>query len=137
MVGRWGVSFSIGPGETLGVVGPNGGGKSTLLKILARVLGADSGEVRIEGRVSALLELGIGFHPDLSGRDNVYLSASLLGMSTEYINARFDEIIDFSGLAEFVDVPIKDYSSGMVARLAFSTAVSVEAKAVIMMPSTS
>src|SRR5438046_1360915 len=87
-----GVSFSIGPGETLGVVGPNGGGKSTLLKILARVLGADSGEVRIEGRVSALLELGIGFHPDLSGRDNVYLSASLLGMSTEYINARFDEI---------------------------------------------
>jgi ABC-type polysaccharide/polyol phosphate transport system ATPase subunit len=121
------VSFEVGPGEMLGVIGPNGSGKSTLLKMLAKVLGPDAGELTINGRVAALLELGIGFHPDLSGRDNVYLSASLLGMTQEYIDRRYDEIIDFAGLWDFVDMPIKDYSSGMVARLAFATAISVDA----------
>jgi ABC-2 type transport system ATP-binding protein len=120
------VSFSIPSGSTYGLVGANGAGKSTMLKLLARILVPDKGSVRASGRVSALLELGAGFHPELTGRENVFLNGSILGMSTATLRARFDDIVQFAGLESFIDQPVKTYSSGMYARLGFSVAVAVE-----------
>ncbi len=121
-----GVGFEVPEGTTLGLIGENGSGKSTLLKCMARILRPDDGRIDIRGKVSALLELGAGFHPELSGRENVYLNASILGLSRKEVDRKVDEIIDFAGLARFIDTPVKNYSSGMYVRLGFSVAVSVE-----------
>ncbi|MBI4496596.1 MAG: ABC transporter ATP-binding protein, partial [Chloroflexi bacterium] len=120
------VSFTVEGGRTLGIVGRNGSGKSTLLKLLARTLRPTSGAVQAEGRVFGLLELGTGFHPDLSGRDNVFLNGSFLGLSRREMSRRFDEIVSFAELERFIDTPVKHYSSGMYMRLGFSVAVHVE-----------
>ena len=120
------ISFEVAPGETFGIIGPNGAGKSTLLKILAGVLNPTSGEIRVEGRVAALLELGTGFHPELSGRENIYLAASLLGLPEALVRKKEADIIRFAELEDFIDRPLKTYSSGMQVRLAFSVAVQVD-----------
>lgn len=117
------VSLEIGLGETVGLIGHNGSGKSTLLKVIGGIIEASTGDVYRRGRVAALLELGAGFHPDLSGRENVYLNAALLGMSTAATDAVFDDIVEFSGIGEFIDSQVKFYSSGMYVRLAFAVAV--------------
>lgn len=117
------VSFTIDRGEVVGIVGRNGSGKSTILKLIAGVMSPSEGEVRVLGRVSPLIELGAGFHPDLTGRENIQMNASILGMKAKEIEARFDEIVDFAELHEFVDTPVKRYSSGMYMRLGFSVAV--------------
>lgn len=120
------VSFDVKKGETIGIIGENGAGKSTLLKILTGVARPTSGSVEINGRVGALLELGAGFHPDLTGRENIYLNGSILGLSKRGIDRRFDEIVEFSGIKDFIDTPIRTYSSGMFVRLGFSVAVHME-----------
>ncbi|HEY7391306.1 MAG TPA: ABC transporter ATP-binding protein [Bryobacteraceae bacterium] len=120
------VSFEVNTGESLAVIGPNGAGKSTLLGLLAGLATPDSGSVEVHGRVAALLELGSGFHPDLTGRENVRLNASLLGLSRNQTKAAFDSIVDFSGIADFIDEPLRTYSSGMMMRLAFAVAVNVD-----------
>jgi lipopolysaccharide transport system ATP-binding protein len=120
------VSFQVNNGEVLGLIGPNGAGKTTALKILSRVTYPTSGSVSVDGRVSALIELGAGFHPDLTGTENIYLNASILGLRQPEIAERFDQIVEFSGLKDFLDTPIKRYSSGMYARLAFSVAAHVD-----------
>jgi ABC-2 type transport system ATP-binding protein len=117
------VSLEIDLGETVGLIGHNGSGKSTLLKVIGGIIEASTGDVYRRGRVAALLELGAGFHPDLSGRENVYLNAALLGMSTADTDAVFDDIVEFSGIGEFIDSQVKFYSSGMYVRLAFAVAV--------------
>lgn len=126
------VSFDVREGEVFGVIGQNGSGKSTLLKCMAGILVPDSGTVRTSRRMSALLELGAGFHPELSGRDNVFLNASILGVPRREIARRFDEIVDFSGLETFIDQPVKTYSSGMYVRLAFSVAINVDPQLLII-----
>jgi ABC-type polysaccharide/polyol phosphate transport system ATPase subunit len=121
------VSFTMKRGESMAVVGPNGAGKSTLLSLVAGLSKADAGSIAVNGRVAALLELGSGFHPDLTGRENVMLNAALLGLSRKRTRELFDDIIDFSGIApEFIDEPLRTYSSGMSLRLAFSVAVNME-----------
>ena len=120
------VSFNIEPGSALGLVGPNGSGKTTSLKLLSKITFPSSGKVHIDGRISALIELGAGFHPDLTGRENVYLNGAILGMKKEEIDKRFDQIVDFSGIGRFIDTPVKRYSSGMYVRLGFSVAAHVE-----------
>jgi len=120
------VSFEVPRGSTFGLMGVNGSGKSTLLKCMARILQPDTGRVTYEGKVSALLELGSGFHPELSGRENVYLNGSILGLSKRDLDARFDEIVDFAGVEQFIDQPVKNYSSGMYVRLGFSVAIHVD-----------
>ncbi|HEY7675832.1 MAG TPA: ABC transporter ATP-binding protein, partial [Candidatus Methylomirabilis sp.] len=120
------VSFSVGAGETFGIIGENGSGKSTLFKVLCGILRPDRGSVELQGRVVGLLELGAGFHPDLSGRENVYLNGSLLGFSKDQIAKRFDEIVAFAELEQFIDSPLKHYSSGMQVRLGFAIAVNVD-----------
>ena len=117
------VTFTMDRGETVGIVGRNGSGKSTILKLIAGVTAPTKGEVRVAGRVSPLIELGAGFHPDLTGRENVHLNASLLGMSSKEINERFGDIVDYAEMREFIDTPVKRYSSGMYMRLAFAVAV--------------
>jgi ABC-type polysaccharide/polyol phosphate transport system ATPase subunit len=117
------VSFTIEKGETVGIVGRNGSGKSTALKLMAGVMAPTAGEVLISGRISPLIELGAGFHPDLTGRENVFLNASILGVANSQARERLNEIIDFAELAEFMDMPVKRYSSGMYTRLGFSVAV--------------
>jgi lipopolysaccharide transport system ATP-binding protein len=120
------VSFRIAPGEAVGLIGHNGAGKSTLLKILSRVTEPTSGKVTYRGRIGSLLEVGTGFHPQLSGRDNVFLSGAVLGMRNREIARKFDEIVDFSGVEAFIDEPIKHYSSGMYLRLAFAVAAHLD-----------
>ena len=126
------VTFDVREGEVFGVIGQNGSGKSTLLKCMAGILQPNSGSVRVHKRMSALLELGAGFHPELSGRDNVFLNASILGMSRKDIAARFDDIVEFSGLESFIDAPVKTYSSGMYVRLAFAVAINVDPRLLII-----
>jgi ABC-type polysaccharide/polyol phosphate transport system ATPase subunit len=118
-----GVSFQVERGETIGIVGRNGSGKSTALKLMAGVTAPTSGQVFVRGRISPLIELGAGFHPDLTGRENVHLNGSILGMSDREINAQFQAIVDFAELQEFIDMPVKRYSSGMYVRLGFAVAV--------------
>lgn len=120
------VSFDIETGSSFGLVGDNGSGKSTLLKTLAKILFPDRGSVRVNGRMAALLEVGSGFHPELSGRDNIYLNGSILGMTRAEIDRKFDDIVQFSGVEEFIDQPVKNYSSGMYVRLGFSVAIHVD-----------
>jgi ABC-type polysaccharide/polyol phosphate transport system ATPase subunit len=120
------VSFTIGDGETVGVIGRNGAGKSTLLSLVAGLSYPDEGTVTVQGRVAALLELGSGFHGDLTGRENIFLNASLLGLSRQKAESRFDEIVEFSGVGDFIEEPLRTYSSGMMMRLAFSVAIHVE-----------
>src|SRR5215210_2469896 len=120
------ISFSVGKGESLGLVGHNGAGKSTALKLMTRILEPTSGQVAMNGRVAALLELGSGFHPDLSGRENVFLNGSLLGFSRRDMQARLPEIVDFAEIGDFIDMEVKHYSSGMYTRLAFAVATAVD-----------
>lgn len=122
-----GISFQIKRGEAVGLIGKNGCGKSTTLKLLTRIMYPTSGKIEIEGRVSSLIELGAGFHPDMSGRENIYTNASIFGLSRKEIDARIEDIIRFSELEEFIDNPVRTYSSGMYMRLAFSVAINVEA----------
>jgi ABC-type polysaccharide/polyol phosphate transport system ATPase subunit len=126
------VSFEVPTGSTFGVIGANGSGKSTLLKCLAGILIPEKGSLRVSGRISALLELGAGFHPELSGRENVYLNGAILGLSKREIAARFDDIVDFAGLADFIDTPVKNYSSGMFVRLGFAVAANVEPEVLLI-----
>lgn len=121
-----GVSFRLPAGTTIGLIGHNGSGKSTLLKVIGGILEPTQGTVSMRGRIAALLELGAGFHPDLTGRENVYLNASILGLSTEEATSRFDEILEFSGIGEFIDTQVKFYSSGMYVRLAFAVAIHTD-----------
>lgn len=120
------VSFEVMPGEVVGILGRNGSGKSTLLQLVCGTLTPTSGEVEVKGRVAALLELGAGFNPEFTGRENVFLSAAVLGLSETEIAARYEDIVDFSGIRDFIDQPVKTYSSGMYVRLAFSVAISVD-----------
>lgn len=121
------VSFALEEGASLGVLGANGAGKSTLLSLIAGLSFPDEGQVEVRGRVAGLLELGSGFHPDLTGRENLVVYASLLGLTRAELHARFDEIVSFSGIGDFLDEPLRTYSAGMVLRLAFSVAIHVEA----------
>jgi len=118
--------FDVHSGEALGVIGPNGAGKSTLLKLLAGIMRPTRGQIALQGRVSALIEVGAGFHPDLTGRENIYLNASILGMSRRETRRKFDEIVDFAGVRDFLDTPIKRYSSGMYARLGYAVAAHAD-----------
>lgn len=120
------VSFGISEGEAVGIIGRNGAGKSTLLKILSRITPPSSGRALLNGRVASLLEVGTGFHPDLTGRENVYLNGAVLGMMTSEIDRKFDEIVDFAGIEKFIETPVKRYSSGMRVRLAFAVAAHLE-----------
>lgn len=120
------VSFEVPAGSTFGLIGHNGSGKSTMLKTLAKILRPDKGSVSVTGKVSALLELGAGFHPELSGRENVYLNGAILGLSKREIDRKFDDIVGFAGLERFIDSPVKNYSSGMYVRLGFSVAINVD-----------
>jgi len=126
------VSFTVQQGEALGIIGRNGAGKSTLLKILSRVTAPTSGVVKVKGRIGSLLEVGTGFHPELTGRENVYLNGAILGMKKEEVTRKFDEIVDFSGVEKFIDTPVKRYSSGMYVRLAFAVAAHLDPEILIV-----
>ena len=120
------VSFEAKKGEIVGIIGVNGAGKSTLLKILSRITDPTVGRAEIHGRISSLLEVGTGFHPELTGRENIYLNGTILGMRKKEIDGKFDEIVNFSGVDKFIDTPVKRYSSGMKVRLAFAVAAHLE-----------
>ena len=126
------VSFQVAQGEVLGVIGRNGAGKSTLLKILSQVTMPSSGEIKIRGRIASLLEVGTGFHPELTGRENIFLNGAILGMTKAEIRKKFDEIVAFSGVEQFIDTPVKRYSSGMYVRLAFAVAAHLEPEILII-----
>ncbi len=126
------ISFEVKKGEAVGLIGHNGCGKSTTLKLLTKIIYPDSGEIIVKGRVSSLLELGAGFHPDMSGRDNIYINASIFGLSRKEIDERLDEIIGFSELGSYIDNPVRTYSSGMYMRLAFSVAINVNADVIMV-----
>lgn len=127
-----GVSFDVRKGEILGVIGGNGAGKSTLLKVLSRITSPTSGMIGLNGRVASLLEVGTGFHPELTGRENVYLNGAILGMSRREVASKFDEIVEFAEIADFIDTPVKRYSSGMYVRLAFSVAAHLESEILLI-----
>src|SRR4030043_2094778 len=126
------VSFEVKRGELIGIIGPNGAGKSTLLKILSRITEPTPGEVEINGRVGSLLEVGTGFHPELTGRENIYLNGAVLGMRKVEIDRKFDEIVAFAEIKKFLDTPVKRYSSGMYVRLAFAVAAHLEPEILIV-----
>lgn len=126
------ISFDVKQGEVLGIIGKNGAGKSTLLKLLSRVTAPTTGTIRAKGRIASLLEVGTGFHPELTGRENIYLNGAILGMTRQEVKAKFDEIVDFSGVAKYVDTPVKRYSSGMYVRLAFAVAAHLEPEILIV-----
>ena len=126
------VSFEVQPGQVIGIIGRNGAGKSTLLKILSRITQQTTGEITLRGRVGSLLEVGTGFHPDLTGRENVYLNGAILGMSKTEIRSKFDAIVDFAEIEKFIDTPVKRYSSGMYVRLAFAVAAHLEPEILIL-----
>jgi lipopolysaccharide transport system ATP-binding protein len=126
------INFTVQQGEALGIIGRNGAGKSTLLKILSRVTAPTSGQVRIKGRIASLLEVGTGFHPELTGRENIYLNGAILGMNRAEVTRKFDEIVDFSGVEQFIDTPVKRYSSGMYVRLAFAVAAHLEPEILVV-----
>lgn len=126
------VSFTINKGEVVGIIGPNGAGKSTLLKALSRVTSITNGEIVLYGKTSSLLEVGVGFHMELSGRENIYFNGVILGMSKKEIDSKFEEIVEFSGLKKFIDMPVKQYSSGMFVRLGFSVAAHLSADILIL-----
>jgi len=126
------VDFQLRRGDMVGIIGPNGSGKSTLLKILSRILRPNSGFVRVNGRLSALIEVAAGFHPDLTGRENVYLNGSIMGMKNSEVRRKFDEIVDFSEIEPFIDTPVKRYSSGMYLRLAFAVAAHLEPEVLLV-----
>ena len=127
-----GISFDIEKGDILGIVGKNCSGKSTLLKLITKIIYPDSGSIKINGKVSSLIELGAGFHPDMTGRENIYINASIYGLTKKEIDSKLDTIIKFSELEEFIDSPIRTYSSGMYMRLAFSVAINVEAEILLI-----
>ena len=126
------VSFEVQQGEVLGIIGKNGAGKSTLLKLLSRVTAPTTGKIKIKGRIASLLEVGTGFHPELTGRENIFLNGAILGMTKTEIRSKFDEIVDFSGCALYIDTPVKRYSSGMYVRLAFAVAAHLEPEILIV-----
>jgi lipopolysaccharide transport system ATP-binding protein len=126
------VSFAIKPGETLGILGTNGSGKSTILKLISRIIDPTTGVIKVKGRLSALLELGAGFHPDLTGRENIYLNGSILGLNRRAMDRKLDSIVDFAGIGEFIDAPVRSYSSGMQMRLGFSVAIHVEPEIILV-----
>ena len=126
------LNFEINQGDTVGIIGKNGAGKSTLLKILSRVTSPTTGNVKIKGRVASLLEVGTGFHPELTGRENIYLNGAILGMRKHEITKKFDEIVDFSGVERYIDTPVKRYSSGMYVRLAFAVAAYLESEILVV-----
>ena len=121
-----GVDFEIKKGETFGIIGTNGSGKSTILKLIAGVMVPNKGDVEVEGKVAPLIELGAGFHPELTGRENIYLNGSILGLKKEEVDGKFNDIVEFAELEEFIDTPVKHYSSGMYMRLGFSIAVHTD-----------
>ena len=127
-----GISFDVKRGEAIGLIGHNGCGKSTTLKLLTRIMYPDEGTIKLKGRVSSLIELGAGFHPDMSGRENIYTNAAIFGLTKKEIDARINEIVEFSELAEFIDNPVRTYSSGMYMRLAFSVAINVDADVLLI-----
>jgi lipopolysaccharide transport system ATP-binding protein len=126
------INFQINQGEAVGIIGKNGAGKSTLLKLLSRVTSPTTGQIRVKGRIASLLEVGTGFHPELSGRENIYLNGAILGMRKNEISRKLDEIIDFSGVERYIDTPVKRYSSGMYVRLAFAVAAHLESEILIV-----
>ena len=121
------INFEVKKGEALGIIGRNGSGKSTTLKLLSRILRPNSGTITMDGKVACLIELGAGFHPDMTGRENIYINASFFGISKKEVDSRMQEIIDFSGIGNYIDERIRNYSSGMYLRLAFSVAINVDA----------
>lgn len=127
-----GISFSVQRGERIGIIGHNGAGKSTLLKLLSRITAPTEGEIKIRGRITSMLEVGTGFHGELTGRENIYLNAAILGMKKEEVDAKLDDIIQFSECGEFIDTPVKRYSSGMYVKLAFSVAAHLNSEIMIM-----
>ncbi len=126
------VSFEVGYGESFGIVGLNGSGKSTVLKLVSHIVQPTAGQVRVDGRVAALIELGAGFHPDLTGRENVYLLGSIMGLGSKQMDQRLEAIVGFAELEQFIDTPVKHYSSGMYMRLGFATAINVDADIFLM-----
>ncbi|HVG14969.1 MAG TPA: ABC transporter ATP-binding protein [Chitinophagaceae bacterium] len=126
------ISFDIKQGEVLGIIGRNGAGKSTLLKLLSKVTQPTTGNIKVKGRIASLLEVGTGFHPDLTGRENVFLNGAILGMTKQEIRSKFDEIVDFAGVERYIDTPVKRYSSGMYVRLAFAVAAFLEPEILII-----
>src|SRR5688572_19564697 len=126
------VSFKVNRGEALGIIGPNGSGKSTILKMLSGIIRPDQGTYSVKGRLSALIEVGAGFHPDLTGRENVFLNCSILGMSRKETAKRFNQIVEFAGVEEFIDTPLKHYSSGMAVRLGFATSAFIEPEVLLV-----
>ncbi len=126
------ISFDVYPGDSIGIIGKNGAGKSTLLKILSKITPPTEGKIISRGRIASLLEVGTGFHPELTGRENIFLNGSILGMKRKEIQKKFDEIVDFSGVEKFLDTPLKHYSSGMQLRLAFAVAAFLEPEILVI-----
>ncbi|MFZ3137249.1 MAG: ABC transporter ATP-binding protein [Thermodesulfovibrionales bacterium] len=126
------IDFNIEQGDRVGIIGRNGAGKSTLLKLLSRITEPSEGKIAIKGRVSSLLEVGTGFHPELTGRENVYLNGAILGMGKQEIKKKFDEIVDFAEIEKFLDMPVKRYSSGMYVRLAFAVAAHLDSEILVV-----